>query len=147
MFIVIKKKWFFLAIVLVLIGFSWYIFQSRITTEAGGIPSTEDTLEIHMVTSEITSTTEDGKKIEAYRWDPGTIFVPKDKKVTLRMYGVNGAEHPFMIEGTDISGTVLKGKETLVDLHFTKEGVYRLICTAHAHVDHEGPMIAYIVVD
>ncbi|MFC0472257.1 hypothetical protein ACFFHM_17600 [Halalkalibacter kiskunsagensis] len=147
MLIVIKKKWIFLAIVLLLVGFSWYFFQSRITTEAGAIPSTEETLEIHMVTSEITSTTEGGKEIESYRWDPGTIFVPKDKNVTLRMYGVNGAQHPFMIEGTDIEGIVQKGQETLVDLHFTEKGVYRLICTAHSHIDNDGPMIAYIVVD
>ncbi|WP_332695024.1 hypothetical protein [Halalkalibacter lacteus] len=147
MLIVIRKRWIVLAIVLVLIGFSWYVFNSRVATEAGGIPLTEETLDIHMVTSEFKSKTEDGREIESYRWDPGTIFVPKDKKVKLRMYGVNGAEHPFLIEGTDIQGTVQKGKETIVDLHFTEKGLYRLICTAHSHVDHQGPMIAYIVVD
>lgn len=100
-----------------------------------------------MVTGEFKSTTEDGQEIEAYRWDPGTIYVPKDESVTLSIWGVNGKEHPFYIEGTNIKGIVKKGKETVLDLRFNKEGVYRLICTAHSDVHHNGPMIAYIVVD
>ena len=146
MLIIIKKKWFFLAIAVLFIGFSWYIFNSRAVTEAGS-QSVAEEFEIHMVTSEIKSKTEDGKVIESYRWDPGTIYVPKDKKVKLTIYGVNGKEHPFVIEGTDVKGTVTKGEETVIDLHFTEEGVYRLICTAHANKDHNGPMIAYIIVD
>ncbi|MDE5415429.1 MAG: hypothetical protein LPK26_11740 [Bacillaceae bacterium] len=146
MLIIIKKKWFFLAIAVLFIGFSWYIFNSRAVTEAGS-QTVAEKFEIHMVTSEIKSKTDDGKVIESYRWDPGTIYVPKDKKVSLTIYGVNGKEHPFIIEGTDVKGTVKKGEETVLDLHFTEEGIYRLICTAHANKDHNGPMIAYIIVD
>ncbi|WP_209124286.1 hypothetical protein [Alkalihalobacillus sp. BA299] len=146
MLIVIKKKWFFLAIAVLFIGFSWYLFNSRAATEAGS-QSVAKEFEVHMVTSEIKTKTEDGKEIESYRWDPGTIYIPKDKKVKLSIYGVNGKEHPFIIEGTDIKGTVKKGEETILNLHFTDKGVYRLICTTHAHIDHSGPMIAYLIVD
>ncbi|RWZ59127.1 hypothetical protein EQV77_07380 [Halobacillus fulvus] len=100
-----------------------------------------------MVTGEFKAQLPDAQEIEAYRWDPGTIFVEKDEKVQLNIYGVNGQEHPFYIEGTDVKGVVKQGKETLVDVSFDKEGVYRLICTTHPDKASNGPMIAYIVVD
>lgn len=103
--------------------------------------------EIHMVTGEFKATLSNGKEIEAYRWDPGTIFMEKGEKVNLIISGVNGAEHPFSIEGTDIEGIVKKGEETAVPLQFKKDGVYRLICHTHHDKSHNGPMIAYIVVD
>ncbi|WP_394232389.1 hypothetical protein [Niallia oryzisoli] len=103
--------------------------------------------EIHLVTSEFSSELPNGTKIEAYRWDPGTIFMEVGEKVNLSILGVNGKEHPFMIENTNIKGTVKKGEETVVPLQFQKEGIYRLICTSHSDKNHEGPMIAYIVVD
>ncbi|MCA0971249.1 cupredoxin domain-containing protein [Halobacillus litoralis] len=102
---------------------------------------------INLVTGEFKAETKDGKEIEAYRWDPGTIFVEKGEAVQLNIFGVNGHEHPFYIEGTDIKGTVKQGEETVVDLNFDKEGIYRLICTTHADTSTNGPMIAYIVVD
>ncbi|MCP8615452.1 cupredoxin domain-containing protein [Salirhabdus salicampi] len=104
----------------------------------------EDDLVIHMVTGEFKTETSSGEEIEAYRWDPGTIFVPKGEKVQLVIYGVNGNEHPFFIEGTEIKGNVKKGEETVLNLRFNKEGIYRLICTSHPDKDHNGPMIAYI---
>ncbi|WP_181347829.1 hypothetical protein [Thalassobacillus sp. CUG 92003] len=102
---------------------------------------------INLVTGEFKAKTADGKEIEAYRWDPGTIFVEKDEPFTLSIFGVNGKEHPFVIEGTDVKGVVKQGEETLIDLKFKKEGIYRLICTTHANIESNGPMIAYIVVD
>lgn len=101
---------------------------------------------IHMVTGEFASKTEDGKELEAYRWDPGTIMVDKGEAFTLSISGVNGKEHPFHIEGTDVKGVVKQGEETLVDLKFDKKGVYRLICETHMDMASHGPMIAYIVV-
>ena len=88
-----------------------------------------------------------GKEMEAYRWDPGTIFLEKGEKVRLSINGINGEEHPFNIEGTKIKGMVKKGEETVVPLQFDKEGTYRLICDVHSDRKHNGPMIAYIVVD
>lgn len=103
--------------------------------------------EIHMVTVEYKSKMKNGKDIEAYRWDPSQIIIEKDEKVKLFITGINGEEHPFYIEGTDIKGTVKKGEETVVPLQFKKEGTYRLICEVHSNRAHNGPMIADIVVD
>jgi heme/copper-type cytochrome/quinol oxidase subunit 2 len=146
MLIVIRKKWIFLSAAILIISFSWYMYQLKATQETGGTLA-EDTLTIHMVTNEIKTKTDDGTEIESYRWDPGTVFVPVNQHVKLSIYGVNGKEHPFYIEGTDIEGKIEKGKETILDLHFTKKGVYRLICTTHSHINHDGPMVAYIVVN
>lgn len=104
-------------------------------------------LVIHMLAVEYKSKLDDGTEIEAYRWEPGTIFVPKAKDVTLNIFGVNGKSHPFKIEGTDVSGVVKKGEQTNVQLRFDKAGVYRIICTAHETRAQNGPMIGYIVVN
>lgn len=102
---------------------------------------------IHMVTGEYSTTTKDGQEIEAYRWDPGTVFVNKGENVKLKILGVNGNEHPFVIEGMDIQGIVKKGEETVVSFHASKEGIYRMICTTHPDSANNGPMIGYIVID
>ncbi|HWO98923.1 MAG TPA: cupredoxin domain-containing protein [Bacillus sp. (in: firmicutes)] len=142
----IQKKWFvLLAICIGLSASAWYVAKPAAIQTA--MPTDAKEFVINMVTGEFKSTTEDGKEIEAYRWDPGTIYIPKDQPVKLSIYGVNGKEHPFHIEGTDIKGIVKKGQETVLDLRFSKEGIYRLICETHPTIEHNGPMIAYIVVD
>jgi plastocyanin len=149
---VVLKKGTFVLLLLFMITFTaaavWFFGTS------GSVPASsreqnqnEQVREIHMVTGEFSTKTSDGKEIEAYRWDPGTVFVDKGEKVQLTILGVNGNEHPFMIEGTDIKGIVKKGEETTVPLQFHKEGIYRLICLTHSNKDKNGPMIAYIVVD
>lgn len=149
MFLTVRKKYIgmFLLVCVAIIA-AWVIVK----IQPSAIPSlkTDDqgkVRTIQLVTGEFKSTTPDGKEIEAYRWDPGTIFINKGEKVRLSIYGVNGKEHPFSIEGTNIKGTVKKGEETIVPLQFKKEGVYRLICHMHPDIAHNGPMIAYIVVD
>ncbi|MFD2445636.1 hypothetical protein ACFSO7_16875 [Bacillus sp. CGMCC 1.16607] len=148
-FLVLKKRTVFLFL---LIGISiisasiWLIIKSP-DLPASNVNTEKAIREIHMVTGEFKATTSKGKVIEAYRWDPGTIFLEKDEKVHLIIYGVNGNEHPFRIEGTNINGMIKKGEETVVPLSFDKEGTYRLICDTHSDKDHNGPMIAYIVVD
>lgn len=146
-FVVKKRALYFLGLVVLLgiIGSVWLVIKPESAPVLG--QQNDKIREIHMVTGEFKSTTEDGKEIEAYRWDPGTIFVEKGEKVRLKILGVNGKEHPFIIEGTDIKGIVKKGQETVVPLQFDKEGVYRLICLTHPTADSSGPMIAYIVVD
>lgn len=114
-------------------------------TEVTTKPIQERTIE--MVTGEFKSTSADGKVIETYRWDPGTIIVEKDQPVRLSIYGVNGTSHPFIIEGMDIKGEVKQGKQTIVTFTPTKEGTYRLICQTHSSIANGGPMIAYITVD
>ncbi len=141
-----KKKWAYTTLVClaILVGGWYYLSQHAIPTFSG---QQDKNYTIHMVTGEFKSKTEDGKEIESYRWDPGTIHVPKNQEITLSIYGVNGHEHPFYIEGTKIKGTVKKGQETLVTVKFAEAGVYRLICEAHQDPVNNGPMIAYIVVN
>jgi plastocyanin len=103
--------------------------------------------DIQLVTGEFKAKNAEGIEIESYRFDPGTIFINEGEKVRLTIFGVNGKEHPFLIEGTDIKGTVKQNKETVIPLQFNEEGVYRLICLTHSDKEHSGPMIAYIVVD
>jgi heme/copper-type cytochrome/quinol oxidase subunit 2 len=107
-------------------------------------PSQERT--IQMVAGEFDADTTGGKEIESYRWDPGTIIVRKGQPVKLSIYGVNGTKHPFYIEGLNVKGEVVQGKETIVSFTPTSEGTYRLICQAHYDIAHNGPMIAYIEV-
>lgn len=146
--IFIRKKWIvlgFIALVIAL-GASFFFFQSKDISAFEQVPAKNNII-LNMVTGEFKSKLDNGKEIEAYRWDPGTIIVPEGEDVTLSIYGVNGKEHPFIIEGTDIKGTVKKGKETIVNLKFNEEGTYRLICLTHPDIEKNGPMIAYIVVD
>ena len=150
-FLVLKKKNIFVFLVasmaLVAVLLTLEILNKGIpvfSNEAG--EAKQEVREIHMVTGEFKAQAGD-KEIESYRWDPGTIYMEEGEKVNLIIYGVNGKEHPFYIEGTNIKGTVKQGEETIIPLQFKKEGVYRLICPAHSGKDHKGPMIAYIVVD
>jgi plastocyanin len=148
-FLVFKKDTlvFILAIAIMLIAISsWFLLKAG-DTAVFNQQASEKPREIHMVTVEYKSTMKDGTKMEVYRWDPGTIKVEAGEKVNLFISGINGEEHPFYIEGTDIKGNVKKGEETMVPLHFEKEGTYRLICEIHGDRKHNGPMIAYIEVD
>ena len=149
-FLVLKKNtiiMFLIIVILVVSVGSTLLFLNNQSESVFSIQENKNAREIHMVTGEFKSKLANGKEIEAYRWDPGTIVISKGEKVNLIIYGVNGAEHPFMIEGTDIKGVVKKGEETIVPLHFTKEGTFRLICYTHETKEKNGPMIAYIVVD
>jgi heme/copper-type cytochrome/quinol oxidase subunit 2 len=148
-FLVFKKETllFFLTVGLMLVVISaWFMLKAGDATVFNQ-QSKQSIREIHMVTAEFKTKMSNGKEMEAYRWDPGTIFLEKDEKVRLYISGINGEKHPFYIEGTNIKGTVEKGKETIVPLQFDKEGTYRLICEIHSNREHNGPMIAYIVVD
>lgn len=140
-----KKLWLTGIVLLLLIGGAvYYGYQSRTASASGPAGGVRP---VHLVTGEFKTTTADGKTIESYRWDPGTIFAEKGEILKLIIYGVNGESHPFYIEGTGIKGEVKKGKETVVTFPAAKEGVYRLICLTHPDAAHSGPMIAYIVVD
>ncbi|GHH98362.1 cupredoxin domain-containing protein [Neobacillus kokaensis] len=148
-FLVFKKETFifFLAVGIMLAAIStWFVLKAG-DTAVFNQQSEDNIREIHMVTAEFKTTMKNGKQLEAYRWDPGTIFLEKGEKVNLFISGINGEKHPFYIEGTEIKGEVKKGEETIVPLQFNKEGTYRLICEVHSSRDHNGPMIAYIIVD
>lgn len=148
-FLVLKKDTFLfiLGVAFLLVTISaWFLLKAG-DTAVFNQEANKKIREIHMVTVEYQSTMKDGKKIEVYRWDPGQINIEKGEKVNLYINGINGEEHPFFIEGTDIKGTVKKGEETMVTLKFDKEGTYRLICETHGDRNHNGPMIADIIVD
>jgi heme/copper-type cytochrome/quinol oxidase subunit 2 len=148
-FLVLKKDTllFFAAIGFMLVTITaWFMLKAGDTTVFNQ-HTNEKIREIHMVTVEFKTKMKNGKEIEAYRWDPGTIVLEKGEKAKLFITGINGEEHPFYIEGTKIKGTVKKGEETIVPLQFDKEGTYRIICEVHSDRAHNGPMIADIIVD
>lgn len=146
-FFVVKKSSLisFMAIIVVLLIGSFIFFSPNSDPVFGFLQESkdQDVRDIHLITAEF-KTTIDGKEIEAYRWDPGMIPIEKGEKVNLKIFGINGTEHPFYIEGTDIKGTVRKGQETVVPLQFKEEGVYKIVCTLH---QGHAPMIGYIIVD
>lgn len=148
-FIVLRKRAIilFFIVFLAIASASIWLFVNDDSVAVSNQGLNEVVREIHMVTGEFKAKLPNGKEIESYRWDPGTIFVHQGEKVNLVISGINGAEHPFSIEGTDIKGIVKKGEDTVVPLFFKKEGVYRLICHTHEGREQNGPMIAYIVVD
>ncbi|EXX84873.1 hypothetical protein BG53_10220 [Paenibacillus darwinianus] len=115
--------------------------QSRATS---GVPSGQ--LVFQLVTGEFKSVGTDGKEIEAYRWDPGTIIVPRGETVQLNITGVNGASHPFVIEGLGVRDEVKKGQTTIVTFVAKKPGIYPIICLTHTVPAQGGPMVGYIVV-
>jgi plastocyanin len=148
--LIIKKRFVLFSFILILLLASaggWFLINQESEFVFRQADKNEKAREIHLVTGEFSSELSDGTKIETYRWDPGTIFVEVGEKINLSILGVNGKEHPFMIENTNIKGTVKKGEETIIPLQFNQEGIYRLICLTHADKTSEGPMIAYIVVD
>ena len=81
---------------------------------------------------ELKSPGEDGRwEVSAYRWEPSQIIVNQGDEVTLEIIGVNGAEHPAVIEGYDISFTVKRGELTTVTFVADKPGVFSLQCGTH----------------
>ncbi|BCB04274.1 cupredoxin domain-containing protein [Bacillus sp. KH172YL63] len=149
-FIVLKKGSIIailVAVLIITVGTLWSHSSKNTypTVSLSEKPAKKQVFEF--VTGEYSSTSPTGEKIEVYRWDPGTIVVEKGIEVELRIHGVNGTEHPFYIEGTDVKGIIKKGKETVVTVIFPEEGTYRLICERHETIEQNGPMIAYIVVD
>lgn len=146
-FVVVKRSWIVAAFIaaVVMIG-GWVWLQPEIIPTIAPQAAKNDVV-IHITTGELKSTTDDGKEIESYFWNPGTVYVPQDREVTFNIYGVNGKEHSFYIEGTDIKGTVKKGEEITLKANFKEEGMYRIICLNHSDKNNNGPMIGYIVVD
>lgn len=142
----LKRKYLLLAagIALMVSAYALYARQEHVAAVTGASGAERI---IHMVTGEFKATPPDGQSLEAYRWDPGTIVVRKGEKVKLSIRGVNGASHPFIIEGLGVKGEVRQGQETTVSFQADKAGTYRIICLTHPDMAHNGPMIGYIVVE
>ena len=74
----------------------------------------------------------DGKwETSTYRWEPGTIVVYQGDDVELKIFGVNGASHPGVIEGYEKTFTVKRGDLTTVTFRADKSGVFRILCATH----------------
>ncbi len=100
---------------------------------------------LQMVTGEFTSMS-DGKKLESYVFNPGTVIAKKGELVELRISGINGQSHPFVIEGLNISGNINKGKTTVVRFTPKEAGIYPIICQTHGDENSGGPMVGYLYV-
>lgn len=115
--------------------------QSRAAT---AVP--QETRIFELVTGEFQSTTDDGKELEVYRWDPGTVIVNQGDNVELHITGINGKSHPFVIEELGIKSEVTKGKTTIVRFTAKEKGTFKVVCLTHTTLEHGGPMVGYIVV-
>lgn len=74
----------------------------------------------------------DGKwETSTYRFEPGTVVVYQGDDVELRIWGVNGAEHPGKIEGYEKVFNVKRGQLTTVSFKADKPGVFRILCDIH----------------
>lgn len=70
-------------------------------------------------------------EVSTYRWAPNQIIVNQGDEVTLEILGVNGAEHPTVIDGYNISFTVKRGQLTPVTFTADKAGVFEFRCGIH----------------
>lgn len=131
-----------IAALLVVLAYSFWLWNG---SESASGTAAEPRV-IHMVTGEFQSVGKDGKKTEIYRWDPGTIVVKEGELIELRILGMNGDHHQFVIEGMGIKGEILKDRETVVTFQAKKEGIYRIVCLNHHDAESGGPMVGYIVV-
>lgn len=66
-----------------------------------------------------------------YRWTPSTFVVNQGDEVTLEIVGVNGKEHPSVIEGYNVSFNVLRGQVTRTTFKADKAGIFNIVCGAH----------------
>ena len=142
---VIHRRKLYLALALtaaVLLALAYLKWEPAIL--AGGKPA--ETAVYHLVTGEFSSTGPDGRKIEVYRWDPGHIVVQRGQPVELKITGVNGGSHPFVIEGLGVRGIVRKGETTVVRFTAEHAGTYPIICLTHRDLEQNGPMVGYITV-
>lgn len=101
---------------------------------------------LQIVTGEFTAMLDNGKKIESYQFSPSSVYAKKGQPVELRISGVSGQSHPFVIEGLDISGEIHKGKTTIVRFVPKDAGVYSIVCQTHDDPKTSGPMVGYLVV-
>lgn len=153
-FIVIKKRHMQLAaafaVLLLLTAIVWRWNSSAQPAEWNGstqpTAAAGDVQVFEIVTGEFETRNKDGKMLEAYTWHPGSITVQRGKPVELRITGISGDSHPFVINGLGIKDEVVKGKTTIVRFTAEQAGTYEIRCLTHADTRSEGPMVGYIFV-
>lgn len=106
----------------------------------------QDSVIYHIVTNEVSAKQKDGSEVEVYRFDPGVFVASQGDDVKLEIRGVKGHDHPVVLKGYGVSGTVHRNQT--LDLHFRadKPGIFPLVCTLHPDAQHQGPMEGYLVV-
>lgn len=138
-----RAQWYIILAAAVILAGSYVTWQQ---TRAASAPFAEPQV-VQMVVGEFSSTASGGKQLESYVFSPGTITVHKNQPVELRITGVSGQSHPFVIQGLDnVSGTVSKGKTTVVTFTPTKAGTYPIVCTTHSDPQTSIPMVGYLYV-
>jgi hypothetical protein len=70
-------------------------------------------------------------EIAVYLWSAQQIIVTEGDEVSIDFVGINGAEHPTVIEGYDKSFTLKRGEVKPVTFKADKPGVFKIICSAH----------------
>jgi plastocyanin len=136
-----------LCLAVLLGGAMWMMNQSGRFQNAQPGSANVRSVTVSVVTNEIKWTSPDGKQeIEAYRWDPGYIVVKQGDSVVLEFYGVKGENHPFVIDGYNLKGTVERGKTQSVNFLADKPGTFQIRCLTHPDTSHHGPMVATLVV-
>jgi heme/copper-type cytochrome/quinol oxidase subunit 2 len=147
-FLVIRKRNLQLAgaflVVTLLAAVLWRVHLTRI--EPAIAAPTNGVQVFTIVTGEFETKDRNGKMLEAYRWDPGSIYVRKGVPVELRIIGISGDTHPFVIDGLDVKDEVKKGETTVVRFTPEQAGTYEIRCLTHADMRSDGPMVGYIFV-
>ncbi|SFT02359.1 cupredoxin domain-containing protein [Paenibacillus sp. BC26] len=138
-----KQLWLFTLLVLIIILAAASLRWNHVRT-ANALQ--QESRVYQLVTGEFKTKTDDGKELEVYRFDPGTLVVNKGEHVELRITGINGKSHPFVIQELGIKGEVNKGKTTVVRFTADQRGTYPIVCLTHTSLTSGGPMIGYIVV-
>lgn len=141
-FVVSKKQIRMAAILTAIIVLAFAYLKWDQSQAASSVPG--DVRIFHLVTGEFSSTDENGKEIEVYRWDPGSLTVSRGEQVELHITGVSGTSHPFVIEGLGVQGEVRKGKTTVVKFTAEHAGTYPILCLTHTAQLQGGPMVGYI---
>lgn len=67
----------------------------------------------------------------AYLWQPATVVVNQGDEVTLEFFGINGDEHPTVLEGYGLEFVVRRGEVTRVTFTADRPGIFPFVCRTH----------------
>jgi plastocyanin len=114
--------------------------------ESAFAATTTETVTYQVVTNEIEAKAADGTQREVYRFDPAVFVANQGDDVVLKIHGLKGHSHPVTLEGYGLHGVIERNQTLRLHVHADKAGMFRLICTTHADLAHEGPMEGYLIV-
>ncbi|WP_219835849.1 cupredoxin domain-containing protein [Paenibacillus sp. R14(2021)] len=144
-FVINRKQLALFALLLLIVVFAAVCLRWNQSRAALAAP--KEMKVFQLVTGEFKTKTDDGKELEVYRWDPGSIVVHKGDAVELRITGVNGKSHPFVIQELGVKGEVNKGQTTVVHFTADQRGTFAIECLVHTSISNGGPMVGYLTVE